>query len=686
VLLCQFKPQCYQVYGERSGFGSHRLPLILGIQSQTEASRKGKRRPKLQFHTTLLSYKWYVWVRQHPYRMKIKFWIIALFMGIGATVTAQSQSWKFAHLSDTHVNLTLTSSQEDLRRTVRDINANPDLQFVVISGDITEFGADEELKLAKGILDSLNKPWYIVPGNHDMNWSESGSNTFKKVFGAETFAFKSHGYLFLGTACGPNMRMSPGQVPRENLVWLDSVLKATPKETPIIFVNHYPIDSALNNWYEVIDRLKTRNIQLVICGHGHSNHHQNFEGIPGVMGRSNLRAKDSVGGYNIVTIAADSVYYNERNPGLGTKPTWTKDRLYDHHFNDGKKYPRPTYAVNKHFKQVQTAWELADNSDIGAGTAVAGNLAIVTNTSGWIKAYDVNTGKQKWATKAGGKIYSTPAAEGNAIVVACSDTYLYCLDKNTGAVKWKTAANKPMVASPVISGNRVFCGGSDGHFRCYDLTTGKVNWDFDQVQGFVETKPLLYNGHVCFGGWGNYFYVLDQKTGALVWQWTNGSTNRMYSPASCGPVAAGNRLFIVAPDRYMTCFDAQTGKVLWRKGNDNKFRVREAMGLSADSSLVYVKTMEGDVLGVSTKADSVQIDWRGAKNMSYDISPSAIKEQGGLVFTLSNSGNVYAYKREDGALAWVHKISNSLVNPVSFVSDHQLVVTTMDGKIVCLKY
>ncbi|WP_217452151.1 metallophosphoesterase family protein [Mucilaginibacter humi] len=90
--------------------------------------------------------------------------------------------------------------------------------------------------------------------------------------------------------------MSPGQVPQENLVWLDSVLKATPKTTPVIFVNHYPIDSALNNWYEVINRLKTRNTQLIICGHGHSNHHLDFEGIPGVMGRSNLRAKDSIGG------------------------------------------------------------------------------------------------------------------------------------------------------------------------------------------------------------------------------------------------------------------------------------------------------------------------------------------------------------------------------------------------------
>lgn len=33
-----------------------------------------------------------------------------------------------------------------------------------------------------------------------------------------------------------------------------------------------------------------------------------FEGIPGVMGRSNLRAKAEIGGYNIVEWTTDSVF------------------------------------------------------------------------------------------------------------------------------------------------------------------------------------------------------------------------------------------------------------------------------------------------------------------------------------------------------------------------------------------
>src|SRR5690242_12612112 len=92
-------------------------------------------------------------------------------------LNAQSTALTFVHLTDTHVGS--GTGAEDLRRTITDINQNDSIQFVIISGDITEFGADTEIRLAKQILDSLNKPWYIIPGNHDGNWSESGANTFK---------------------------------------------------------------------------------------------------------------------------------------------------------------------------------------------------------------------------------------------------------------------------------------------------------------------------------------------------------------------------------------------------------------------------------------------------------------------------------------------------------------------------
>jgi len=601
-----------------------------------------------------------------------------------ATVV-RSQSFKFGFVTDTHIGS--ANSAEDLRRTVQDINADSSLRFVVITGDVTEFGSDNELRLAKQILDSLNKKWYIIPGNHDGGWSESGGNSFRNVFGAETFSFTYNGYLFAATNSGPNMRMGPGQVPRENLVWLDSVLNHMKKpDMPVIYLNHYPQDSSLNNWFEAIDRIKRRNIQLILLGHGHANHKYDFEGIPGVMGRSNLRAKDSIGDYNIVTIQDGTAIFEERNPVLKTQKKWLETPLIDHHFkNDTTRYFRPSYAVNKEFNTVSRVWEFQDQSDIGAGTSFLKKLVYAANTNGDIYALNINTGKRKWLFHTNGKIYSTPVVTDKYVVVGSSDMHLYCLSEKSGKLIWKYEAQKPVLATPVIQNNIVYFGGSDGHFRALNLKTGKIVWDFDQVMGFVTTKPLNYQHTIYFGCWSNDFYALDIASGKLIWKWNNGTSNRRFSPAACYPVATHGRIFIVAPDRYMTSLDAATGKVIWRKTTPD-IRVRESMGLSTDSSLVYVKTMDGQLYGISSTANDMLVSWNSSLQLPYELAPSAITENEGVIYVPTHSGMACAVDRQTGNVLWEHKISNCLVNMIMPLGNNKVVVSTMDGKIVCLKY
>jgi len=613
----------------------------------------------------------------------IKSFLLLLFILAGLFL--KGQPFTFAHISDTHIGN--QTAEEDLRRTIKSINGNPSISFVVLTGDITEFGSDDELTLAKKLLDSLNKPWHIIPGNHDANWSESGSNSFKKIFGAETFSFTFNNYLFLGTASGPNMRMSPGQVPREHIVWMDSILNnQKDKNLPVIFLNHYPQDTSLNNWYEVIDRLKKKNVQLIICGHGHANRKLNFEGIPAVMGRSNLRARDSVGGYNLVTIKDGLVTYEVTNPVSDERKKWAEVTLAKQDFKkDTIKYYRPSYAINKEYSMVKESWVYQDNSDIGSGTASKNNLVIASNTNGVVYALNNKTGKKIWEFKTGGKIYATPGVSNNNVIIASTDNNIYNLDPLKGKKIWEYKTAKPFVANPVVENKTVYIGSSDGHFRAIDINTGALKWDYDSVKGFVITRPLFYSNKLFFGSWGTELYALDATTGKPVWKWNNGSANRMFSPAACYPVATGDKLFIVAPDRYMTVFDAATGHVIWRK-QDPANRVRESLGMSNDSSLVYAKTMDGDVIGISTSADSMQITWRAKAGLGYELAPTAIIEDRGIVYIPSDDGMVTAAARADGKILWKHKVSNALITHILPLKANEIIVTSMDGKIVCLKF
>lgn len=597
-----------------------------------------------------------------------------------------AQSFKFAHVTDTHIGG--ATGADDLRRTVNDLNNQEEIDFVILSGDITEFGADAELKLAKQILDSLQLPWYVIPGNHDGNWSENGANTFRTVFGGETFFFRHKGFMFMGTNSGPNMRMSPGQIPRENLVWMDSVFKANPDtETPLIYINHYPQDSSLNNWYEAIDRIKQRNVQLALCGHGHANMLYDWEGIPGVMGRSNLRAKDSIGGYNIVTVSKNRVSYQVKKPGEALAASWAEIELRHHHFlADRKAYPRPSFQINTQYQnQVRVNWTFEDASDIGTGMAYYDKLLITANTAGQVIALNINTGERVWRFATKGKVYSTPAVWKDIVVVGSSDHFIYGVNARTGALLWELKTAKAVLGSPVIDRGIAYIGGSDGTFRAVEVKSGKVKWVFDKVKGYVSTLPTIAADKVIFGSWGNGFYALNKYSGALEWEWNNGHANRMFSAAACYPVVSNERVFIVAPDRYMTALDLETGKVIWREKKD-PFRVRESMGVSKDGKTIYVKTMDGELLGISPYDNTMQIVWKSKLQLPYELSPSALVSNGNYVFVPSHSGLVSAVNAQSGEVAWQYKVSNGMVNPILISKKNSIIVSTMDGKIISLSY
>jgi outer membrane protein assembly factor BamB/Icc-related predicted phosphoesterase len=604
-----------------------------------------------------------------------------------------AQKFRFAHITDTHIGGQTASS--DLEKTVADINTQKDIDFVLLTGDITEFGSDDELLQAKRIIDKLKIPSYTLPGNHDSKWSESGNNSFVTIFGSEMFSFEKNGFHFIGTASGPNMRMAPGLVPREQIVFLDSVLKNQKNpDQPVIFVNHYPLDESLSNWYEITDRLHSVNIKATLLGHGHRNHLYNYEGIPGIMGRSNLQTKTAEVGYNLVTIDQDTMYYAERLSAGKTLPVWCKipvgigSRINSNisvssDTNPAKSYPRPDYSSNQKFPNVNELWKIQDKSDIGTGIGSKKNLAVYGNTAGEIVALDIKSGKKIWSFLTGGKIFSTPAISKNKVVCASTDHNIYCLDLNTGKMIWMHPTIKPIVASAAIKDDRVFIGSSDGSFRCISLIDGKLIWRFEGVENFVECKPLILKNDVCFGSWGNTFYSLNKSTGKLNWVREKYS-NRMLSPAAVWPVAANGKIFLVAPDRRMTALDEKTGKEIW---DSEKYSCRESIGISLDKNLVYIKNMTGgNVEAFYTSAEEQKLAWECAADLGYEIAPSPIVEAGNNIYIPTSSGMVVAINKKTHLVEWKHKVSNALINSITPIGRNRLLVSVLDGQVVCLMY
>ena len=610
-----------------------------------------------------------------------RFLFLLLAVALFQPGRSQIKAFRFAFISDTHIGSPSGQAEEDLRRTVRDINAMNDIAFVVITGDITELGTNEELRMAKQILDSLDVPYYIIPGNHDTGWSESGGFGFQQTFGSDKFSFDHGGIRFMGTASGPYVRMSDGHVPKDAVRWINHVFERMPARKPVIFLNHYPLDHGLDNWYEIIDQLKNQNTILALCGHGHANRKMNFEDIPGVMGRSNLRAKAAVGGYNLVDITTDSAIFHERRPEVETLPAWARVKLATG-YDKTKSFPRPNYAVNDTFNFVKRAWMFNSDWNVISTPAVANDLVVFGNQLGEIRALSLSTGKEKWVRRTGPAIFSSPAIAAGKVVIGSANGHVYCLNLSNGKVQWKYKAAAAVLGSPLIDGNTVYIGGSDNYVRAFELNSGKELWAFNGLAGPVMSKPVLYDDKLIIGAWDNYLYALDKNTGKLAWKWTNGSTVRNYSPASCIPVATDGVVYVVAPDRYISAIDATNGSTLWRT---NQSTVRESIGMSEDGKLVYGKTMNDTLVAFRTGRVQQPAAWKLHCGYGYDHVPSMPVEKDGMIFFGTRSGVVYCIDATTQKVAWKHKLDNSMVNTVRVLDRHTVLAATMDGRVSLLR-
>lgn len=593
-----------------------------------------------------------------------------------------AQNFKFAWLTDIHIGY--PTAEEDLISSVNDINSINDLDFTIISGDITAVGSFNELNSAKKILDALEKPYYIIPGNHDTKWSESGCTDFLKLWGNDRFVFDYSKFLFIGLHQGPLMRMADGYFTPQDIRWFDSVVeKLTDSNKPIIFITHYPLNESIANWYEILERLKNINTQVVLFGHGHKNKVYDFETIKGVMGRSNLRANEDFGGYNIVEVISDSMFFYEKIPGK-TKKLWHQILLKQRNYEAfAEQQKRPEYFVNSNYPNVKSLWEFNTNYTIASSAVINKKSVYVGDASGKFYCLNLEDGKVQWTYKTKNAIYSTPAIEDEFVVFGSTDSIIYCLNANDGKLIWQFKTNAAVLGCPIIKDNTVYIGGSDISFRALNLETGKLIWQFRGLKGFVEAKPFYYDDKIFFGAWDEYFYCLDSKTGNLIWKWQGDKKGRFYSPAACWPVVSDDIVFIVAPDRKLTALDASTGKVLWRTG---KFSVRETLGISEDEKSLFIRTINDSIICLQVSDELQKPKWITDCKFGYDISSAQIVEKCRTVFYATKNGVIYSLDSETGNINWQHKISNGFVNTITAINDKKIITTDFDGKIRLIHY
>ena len=575
-------------------------------------------------------------------------WVAATILSLAL----QGGVVKLAILSDVHVTPG-NANEGKLREAVAEINA-ADVDAVMLTGDLTNEGSDEQLRNIKGILDDINHPFYIIPGNHENNWSQSACKTFNDLWGGDRFVFTVDNLVVIGMNCGPFMKMGDGHIKQEDLLWLDSTLNAMVRPgMQVLSVNHYPILDDLDNYRAYVDILKKYPVVTHQCGHYHQWRLYETDGINGVI----VRALDMGGGdygYTLMTIDMDRQWIYVYNKVIGNEPVV----MFSYRINMDyymPQQPQEQYVVPPTF-DVQRV--VADNSSIFTRVGVDRHNIYFGNSLGYCKAVDKRTGTLRWQYKTGAMLFSRPAVSDRYVVLPTADKRLVWLDKKSGKAKWQYDAAGPYVADGVVADGILYQGGFKT-FQAWDVKRHRLLWQYDDINNYCQAAPVVGREDVIFGAWDTNLRSLKRRTGQLCWQWNNGRNVNLYSPGNVVPVVTPDRVVIVAPDRVTTALDRHDGTQLWRVKNDNK--VRESLGHSADGQTAYAKTMDGTLVAMSTGQEYKQL-WTVDLGFGYEHAPCIVLEHDGYIYCGSRRGMLAVVNAATHELEFTYRLGASEVN------------------------
>ena len=574
----------------------------------------------------------------------------AILLGLAAAAAAQpaapEKPVRIIFLCDLHVSPE-TEAAERLREAVAQINRTA-ADAVIVAGDLTNEGSDDELRYVKSILDLIALPTYVIPGNHEDNWSQSACRTFDALWGSDRFAFEVRGTLFAGINCGPYMKMGDGHVKHEDLAWLDSLLMHNPGKR-IVSVNHYPLTDDIDDWEDYADVLVRYRTAAHLCGHYHTYKRYRSAGIDGLVNRS-LHMPGPYGdyGYTLIEISRDTL--RQWNVPLRGEPALVEAFAIDD-------APKPAVAREDTTWEQPEGYEIKllhrDEASIFTRLGIDRRRLYFGNSLGRAKALRKRDGRELWSVQTDGPLFSRPAPAGREVIVPASDGRLLWISARGGRIRAQHEGRGPYVADGVVRGGVLYQGGFKS-FEAVDTRTRRPLWVYGGVGNYCQAAPSVTARDIVFGAWDTFLHSLDPATGK------------------------GDKVFIVAPDRFMTAIDRRTGKTVWRVKDRT---VRESLGVSADSTTVYARTMDGELIAVDATAGTYSLRWVTDLTFGYEHTPCIVIESLGTVYAASRRGMVAAVDAATGRLLWVRRLGRSAVNGFERDDDGTVYLSLIEGTV-----
>ncbi|CBJ82128.1 putative serine/threonine protein kinase with quinoprotein alcohol dehydrogenase domain [Xenorhabdus bovienii str. Jollieti] len=320
-----------------------------------------------------------------------------------------------------------------------------------------------------------------------------------------------------------------------------------------------------------------------------------------------------------------------------------------------------------------------------------GSTVYVADRTGVVKALEVDTGKELWATdlseKAGFLSSRLPAllsggltVSGERLYVGTEQAKVIALDTTNGKVEWESSVAGEALSRPVVSDGLVLIHTGNGLLQALNETNGSavwsVNMDTPSLSVRGESAPAVAYGAAIVGGDNGRISAVLMSQGQLIWQQRiaqmTGSTEiGRLNDVDMTPVISNNIIYAIAYNGNLVAMDMRSGQLIWKRdiGSVNDMVVTDDHIFIVDQNDRILSLRKNDGVTLWTQSDLLH------RNLT------APEMYNGYLVAGDSEGYLHWLNMADGKFVAQHKVDGSGLLSRPVVAGDKLMVQAKDGKV-----
>lgn len=575
--------------------------------------------------------------------MKNKFTTILFLLGIITSLNAQTGNFAWFK----NIKYDIDSTNYEFKENLKLINNDSDINFLVITGNITANGYLYEFEEVKDLLKNTSLKYYLLPGINDIENSQFLGIDYKETFGNNHFIGNDKSVLHIGIKSQKYQLGNSAHITPVELNWLKDQLKKSKQSEKIFIYLNYPL-SKIDNSLKLKNLLSGREIRIF--------------------------STDENRGFDIVSFYDDSLTVN--------------DKLIDNtfYFIPQDSLDFIDYTLSQSFKKSKLNFSINWQKDLNTFTPnnllIGNNNYFVINQKGNIYCLD-KFGKISWTHQLQSEVISKPIVLNGKLVVATIDGVLLSIDSKTGQTiqsigiddVLSTEILKTKIDYYGIETDAVIVGSKSGTFYCYTLNKLELVWSNNPSNSDIITKPLSVNNRIIYGSKDGYLYSIDDRTGVLYWKWKPKKTRDLIIDFS-NPISDDESVFISASNGDIYKIDLLLGTTLLTITRSNAIL---SLGLSSTGrTIISIDKNEKLLLNYSKtggnyKELKMSLGEEFTKHKPIEFNRNfLITSDNGTLYLVNKSYDIFP----------ILFLGTSALHSVQMLDDNKFIVSNTDGRIV----